>query len=210
MNNIILNTIKESTKYLSLKDTLKLRLICKKLKSKINQEIIIDIIKERYTKYLKYGDKIFINIKDFDDETNSEVKYVHFIEFSKMVTHKYWKYTMKDGFVGGYKRPIYLPDKIYPRSKFYFERTRTPYYLDIPSNKIVSLNSQIRKHVGVSKLQEVVNLCVDIINPTRDIDIFRDIYDLEKIHGIRHLSWFVLIMIAMFPFFYIIFGSVQL
>ena len=200
MDNVILNTIKVSTKYLSLKNTLRLRRVCKKLKDKISQEFIIDIIKQRYAKYLKYGDKLCIRMRDFRDTTN-DVNSVHFIEFNKMVTNKCKYYTIDDSFSQSYKQTWHVPYKIYPKTNIRLDGYPIYYYLDIPNNKIVSLNSQIRKHIGVSKFQEIINLCVDVINPTCDVRVFTDIYDLDMMRDIK-LLLFVLMLVL-----FIIFGT---
>ena len=206
MDNIILNTIKVSTKHLSLRNTLKLRLVCKKLKDKISQEFIVDFIKQRYAKYLTSGDKLCIDMGDIADNTDDNIEYAHFLHFNKIVTDRYWLYKIGDDLVKEYTNTILIPDKIYPQHKFSLHNKSIQYYLDIPSNKIVSLDSQIRKHVGVSKFQEVVNFGVDIINPTRDVYNFYGIYNLQTVYGIRQLFWSSTIP-AVTLFVYVIFSS---
>ena len=202
MDNIILNTIKVSTKHLSLRDTLKLRRVCKKLKNKISQAFIIDLIKQKYAKYLKYGDKLCIDTRYITDNTTDNVKYPYFVFFDKMVTDAYWMYKFGIDRMREHTHIILIPNRIYPRHNFSLHNKRIQYYLDIPSNKIVSLNSQIRKHVGISKFQEVVNLWVDVINPFCYVRVFDRAYDLETMECAKYVFWVCMYFVIILLFVY--------
>jgi hypothetical protein len=59
--NILFNTIRKAVEYLSLRDIFQLRFVCNKLKDKLNQEFIVNTLKNRYSKYLTFGNKLLIH-----------------------------------------------------------------------------------------------------------------------------------------------------
>ena len=213
MEIILINTISVSTKYLPLKDVVMLRLVCKKLSGKISQEVIVGIIKQKYSRFLKYGNKLLIN---YDSLISDTINDAHFIKFKgSMLNDCYTLYMMTNDLRKlEYSHNDIPKNKVYPFTSLNIEysncncyyncncTTKACYYLDINKNKIVSIDSKLRKVVDVSQVRQIANLIIDVVNPMCNSYAIKKYYGECNIITLKVLLYVAIVCMYIYLYFY--------
>ena len=193
-----------STKYLSLRDIVKLRLVCKKLSGKISQQFVIDILKEKYSKYFEYGNNLLINLNDiFGDTINS----ARFIKFGKGPSFDHSVYTITDNLKKLECTHRNCKLRLYPFTKCTLQFTTNSnnstiidHYLDTEQNKIISMDTQIRKFANVSRVKQMANLVVDVVNPLSNKYSIKKQYGKYKVEILAHVVRIVILYLCLYLF----------